>query len=209
MLSDMDLSHFDTMDAAELRSYLAFLLWHYRVVDGFWFLYMTHDYDLPAAERLNERVWARVSGLATRDLVSRFAITEKGLEGFAKVLRLYPWTALLEYQVEESPDEIVLTVPCCATQEARRRRGDAGVSVPGDAPSGVPGHGRGDRLTAPGALRLRTSRRAAGRIRLPLAVHGRGFVRARLLLRIIAMLLCAPAALQFTKVHVDYDSGIR
>jgi hypothetical protein len=34
-------------------------------------------------------------------------------------------------------------------------------------------------------------------------------VRARLLLRIIAMLLCAPAALQFTKVHVDYDSGIR
>jgi hypothetical protein len=68
-------------------------------------------------------VWARVSGLATRDLVSRFAITEKGLEGFAKVLRLYPWTALLEYQVEESPDEIVLTVPCCATQEARRRRG--------------------------------------------------------------------------------------
>ena len=61
MLSDMDLSHFDTMDAAELRSYLAFLLWHYRVVDGFWFLYMTEDYDLPAAERLNERVWARVS----------------------------------------------------------------------------------------------------------------------------------------------------
>jgi DNA-binding PadR family transcriptional regulator len=123
MLSDMDLSHFDTMDAAELRSYLAFLLWHYRVVDGFWFLYMTEGYDLPAAERLNERVWARVSGLATRDLVSRFAITEKGLEGFARVLRLYPWTALLEYQIDESPDEIVLTVPCCATQEARRRRG--------------------------------------------------------------------------------------
>jgi hypothetical protein len=123
MLNGMDLSRFDTMDPAELRSYLGFLLWHYRVVDGFWFLYMAEDYSQSAAEQLNERVWGRVSGLATRDLMSRFAIVEKGLEGFAKVLRLYPWNALLEYQIEESFDEIVLSVPCCATQEARRRRG--------------------------------------------------------------------------------------
>jgi hypothetical protein len=118
----MDLSRFDTMDAGDLRSYLAFLLWHYRVVDSFWFLYMTDEYSLPDAEQLNERVWARVSGLAARDLLSRFKITEKGLEGLLKVLRLYPWTLLLEYHIEESPDEIVLSVPCCATQEARRRR---------------------------------------------------------------------------------------
>jgi hypothetical protein len=123
ILVSMDLSRFDTMDADELRSYLAFLLWHYRVVDSFWFLYLTDDYDLPAAEKLNARVWARVSGLAARDLVKRFAINEKGLEGFVKVLRLYPWTPLLEYQIEESPDEIVVSVPCCATQEARRARG--------------------------------------------------------------------------------------
>lgn len=123
MLVRMDLSLFETMDAAELRSYLAFLLWHYRVVDSFWFLYLAEGYSQSAAEQLNERVWARVSGLATRDLVSRFAIAEKGLGGFAKVLRLYPWTALLEYHIEESPDEIVLSVPCCATQEARRQRG--------------------------------------------------------------------------------------
>jgi hypothetical protein len=119
----MDLSRFDTMDAEELRSYLAFLLWHYRVVDGFWFLYMSEDYTRAEAEQLNERVWTRVSGLAARDLVSRFQITEKGLEGFAKVLHLYPWTLLLEYQMEESPEEIVLSVPCCATQAARRARG--------------------------------------------------------------------------------------
>jgi hypothetical protein len=119
----MDLSRFDTMDAAELRSYLAFLLWHYRAVDGFWFIYMTEDYSLAEAERLNERVWARVSGLAARDLVKRYAITDKGLQGFLKVLRLYPWTLLLEYQIEESPEEIVLSVPCCATQQARRDKG--------------------------------------------------------------------------------------
>jgi hypothetical protein len=122
MLTHMDLSSLDSMEPAELRSYLAFLLWHYRVVDGFWFLYATEEHSLAQAEHLNERVWSRVSGLAARDLVSRFEITEKGLQGFLKVLRLYPWTLLLEYQIEESPGEIVLTVPCCATQEARRKR---------------------------------------------------------------------------------------
>jgi hypothetical protein len=122
MLMLMDLSRLDTMEAAELRDYLAFLLWHYRVVDSFWFIYLTEDHSLAEAERLNERVWSRVSGLAARDLISRFAITEKGLEGFLKVLRLYPWTLLLEYHIQESPEEIVLSVPCCATQEARRKR---------------------------------------------------------------------------------------
>lgn len=119
----MDLSRFDSMDASDLRSYLAFLLWHYRVMDSFWFLCVAEESSQPVAERLNEQVWARVSGLAARDLITRFAITEQGLEGFVKVLRLYPWAALIGYQIEESPEEVVLTVPCCATQEARRRRG--------------------------------------------------------------------------------------
>lgn len=123
MLKAMDLSRFDAMDPAELRSYLAFLLWHYRVMDSFWFLYTAEEHGQPTAEHLNERVWARVSGLAARDLVARFEITEQGLEGFVKVLRLYPWTLLIGYQLEESAEEVVLTVPCCATQEARRRRG--------------------------------------------------------------------------------------
>ncbi len=123
MLSHMDLSRFETMDAAELRSYLAFILWHYRVMDSFWFLYVAEEHGQAIAEHLNERVWARVSGLAARDLITRFTITEQGLEGFVKVLPLYPWTLLIGYQIEESPEEVVLTVPCCATQEARRRRG--------------------------------------------------------------------------------------
>ncbi len=125
MLGFVDLSCFDTMDSKELRTYLAFLLWHYRVVDAFWFLYMAEDYSLQEAEKLNERVWARVSGLAARDLVKRYGVTEKGLQGFLKVLRLYPWTLLLEYQIEESAEEVVLTVPCCAVQQARRDKGFA------------------------------------------------------------------------------------
>jgi hypothetical protein len=102
MLARMDLSRFDTSEPDELRSYISFLLWHYRVMDSFWFLYLADEYSQAEAEKLNERVWARVSGLAARDLVSRFKVTEKGLQ---------------------TDDEVVIAVPCCATQEARRKRG--------------------------------------------------------------------------------------
>ena len=86
----MDLGVLEKAEAPELKKYLQFLLWHYRVVDAFWFLYVVERFDQPTAERLNEQVWARVPQMAAKDLIERFSIEEKGLAGFVKVLRYFP-----------------------------------------------------------------------------------------------------------------------
>jgi hypothetical protein len=119
----MDLSVFERMDSSQLRSYLEFLLWHYRVMDGFWFLSVSDEFDQQTAEKINRRVWGKIPELAAMNLVKRFQIEEKGLKGFITALKYFPWTILIEFDIDEKEDEVFITVPSCPPQVARRRHG--------------------------------------------------------------------------------------
>ncbi|MDD2904466.1 MAG: DUF6125 family protein [Syntrophales bacterium] len=119
----MDLGILERMDAADLRQYLRFLLHHYRVMDSFWYIYISELFDEATADRLNEKVWGKVPALAVRDLVKRFPLEERGLRGFVQALVFWPWHILVGYQIEEREDEVIITVPTCPTQEARLKHG--------------------------------------------------------------------------------------
>lgn len=119
----MNLEIFDKMEKKDLRSYIEFLLWHYRVIDAFWYINITAQFDESTADRLNEKVWGRAGAMAAKDLHKRFNIGEQGLGGFVKALKYFPWCIIVGYEISQTADEVFIQVPVCPTQTARIKRG--------------------------------------------------------------------------------------
>jgi hypothetical protein len=107
----------------EREDYLEFLLHQYRLVDAFWYIYIEEEQGASVADHFNERVWAKVAALAAKDIKERFGVKEKGLEGFVKAQKYFPWRLLVNYDLEIGKDEVTITVPECPTQAARLKRG--------------------------------------------------------------------------------------
>ncbi len=113
---------FDRMTPEEHRKYLDFLLWHYRVVDAFWYVFVEEEFGAAKADHFNERVWGRVAGMAAKDILKRFDINAKGLEAFVQAIKYFPWSIIVGYDVQMDADQVIISVPECPTQLARIKR---------------------------------------------------------------------------------------
>lgn len=106
-----------------MEEYIDFLLKQYRLVDALWFLAVEDEFGLEHAVRLNEKVWEEMGSRSAREIKKRFKIDEKGLEGFEKAMKLFPWSRILNYEFERVEGRLILKVKKCLPQIARIKSG--------------------------------------------------------------------------------------
>jgi hypothetical protein len=95
----MAIPSLDLMDQEQKNTFLELVLWHYKAIDGFWFLHVSDAFGQSSAESVVEEVWEDAARLASREIVRRFGIEEKGLTGFARAIALFPMAALVGYDI--------------------------------------------------------------------------------------------------------------
>ena len=122
-MADLDISSLQGLGGEGKDAYLEFLLWHYRVVDAFWFIRVEEEYGQAAAELLNERVWGKSAQLAARELKRRFGPFPPGLAGFKQALSLFPWAMIVGYAIQDHGDHLAIEVPDCPAQLGRLKHG--------------------------------------------------------------------------------------
>lgn len=106
-----------------MEEYIDFLLKQYRLIDALWFLAVEDEFGLEHAVRLNEKVWEEMGSRSAREIKKRFKIDEKGLEGFEKAMKLFPWSRILNYEFERVEGRLILKVKKCLPQIARIKSG--------------------------------------------------------------------------------------
>jgi hypothetical protein len=107
----------------EFQPYIEFIVDLLRRADGFWFLGVEHSYGYDAAIKINEEVWHRMGKIMTREIKEKFSIEEKGLKALARIIRYSPWSMISDFEIEENGEEVIVSVPHCASQEARLKKG--------------------------------------------------------------------------------------
>ncbi len=114
---------FSEMGEREAQEYLDFLLKQYRLTDALWFLAVEDAFGTEAAIKLNEDVWARMGGVAAREIKERFPLKGEGVDRVLEALSYFPWTIIVEHEVKETADGVKIRVRQCLPQEARVNMG--------------------------------------------------------------------------------------
>ena len=107
----------------ELRPYIEFIVDMLRRTDGFWFLGVEHACGYDTAIKINEEVWHRMGKIMTREIKEKFSIEEKGLKAIARVISYSPWSMISEFEIDARDEEVTVSVPHCASHEARLKKG--------------------------------------------------------------------------------------